>query len=391
MSTGSGLRPLTIFDTSLRDGEQAPGNAMTLAQKLRIVRELEALGVNTIEAGFPAASDSDLAAVRAIAEAVRDSRICAFARASRTDIEAAAKAVEPARASQIEILGVASEIHLRHKRQISRQQALEEIEGAVELARRVGFDDICVAPEDATRADPAFLGAMCTAAARAGATMILIPDTVGCLLPGRVAALVETVRASVPAAVKVAMHAHDDLGLAVANTLAAIEAGIDEIQVTLCGIGERAGNCALEEVVAALAAHPAHFGRSTTIDVRRVYAACRLLIETLALPMARGKAVIGENAFATAAGIHQAAIIRNPQTYEFLEPDMFGAERRMVISRHSGRHALKAKIEAFGLAPTPGLIESLYRELTASAEPVCSDSTLRSLVLRNAAEAAAPV
>jgi 2-isopropylmalate synthase len=389
MSTVSTQRPLTIFDTSLRDGEQAPGNAMSLQQKLRIARELEALGVNTIEAGFPAASDNDLAAVRAIAEAVRDSRICAFARANRTDIEAAAKAVEPARASQIEILGVASEIHLRHKRQITRQQALDEIESAVELARRIGFDDICVAPEDATRADPEFLGAMCQVAARAGATMILIPDTVGCLLPGRVPALVDTVRASVPPAVKVAMHSHDDLGLAVANTLAAIEAGIDEIQVTLCGIGERAGNCALEEVVAALTAHPTHFNRSTTIDVGRVYAACRLLIESLDLPMARGKAIIGENAFATAAGIHQAAIIRNPQTYEFLEPDRFGAERRMVISRHSGRHALKAKIEAFGLAPTPGLVESIYRELTASEEPVCSDSKLRSLVLQNTPESAA--
>lgn len=364
---------------------------MSLQQKLRIARELEALGVNTIEAGFPAASDNDFAAVRAIADAVREARICAFARASSSDIERAAKAVENARAAQIEILGVASEIHLRHKRQITRQQALDEIESAVHLARRIGFDDICVAPEDATWADPEFLGTMCEVAARAGATMILIPDTVGCLLPGRVPALIETVRAHVPPEIKVAMHAHDDLGLAVANTLAAVEAGIDEIQVTLCGIGERAGNCALEEVVAALAAHATHFNRSTSIDVRRVYAACRLLIESLQLPMARGKAIIGENAFATAAGIHQAAIIRNPQTYEFLEPDMFGAERRMVISRHSGRHALKAKIEAFGLSPTPSLIELLYRELTASEEPVCSDSKLRSLVLQNAPESALPV
>ncbi|WP_026872817.1 LeuA family protein [Inquilinus limosus] len=384
-------KPLTIFDTSLRDGEQAPGNAMSLQQKLRIARELEALGVNTIEAGFPAASDNDFAAVRAIADAVRGAKICAFARASSADIERAAKAVENAAAAQIEILGVASEIHLLHKRQITRQQALDEIAEAVRLARRIGFEDICVAPEDATRADPEFLGLMCELSAQAGATMILIPDTVGCLLPGRVPALIETVRARVPAEVRVAMHAHDDLGLAVANTLAAIEAGIDEIQVTLCGIGERAGNCALEEVVAALTAHPAHFGRSTTIDVRRVYAACQLLIDSIRLPIARGKAVIGENAFATAAGIHQAAIIRNPQTYEFLDPAMFGAERRMVISRHSGRHALKAKIEAFGLAPTPGLVEHIYRELTASEEPVCSDSRLRALVLQNTQEIAAPL
>ncbi|MGK9236208.1 2-isopropylmalate synthase [Inquilinus limosus] len=384
-------KPLTIFDTSLRDGEQAPGNAMSLQQKLRIARELEALGVNTIEAGFPAASDNDFAAVRAIADAVRGAKICAFARASSADIERAAKAVENAAAAQIEILGVASEIHLLHKRQITRQQALDEIAEAVRLARRIGFEDICVAPEDATRADPEFLGLMCELSAQAGATMILIPDTVGCLLPGRVPALIETVRARVPAEVRVAMHAHDDLGLAVANTLAAIEAGIDEIQVTLCGIGERAGNCALEEVVAALTAHPAHFGRSTTIDVRRVYAACQMLIDSIRLPIARGKAVIGENAFATAAGIHQAAIIRNPQTYEFLDPAMFGAERRMVISRHSGRHALKAKIEAFGLAPTPGLVEHIYRELTASEEPVCSDSRLRALVLQNTQEIAAPL
>jgi 2-isopropylmalate synthase len=390
MATASIHRRLTIFDTSLRDGEQAPGNAMSLQQKLRIAHELEALGVNTIEAGFPAASDHDFAAVRAIADEVQQAKICAFARASHSDIERAAKALENAKAAQIEILGVASEIHLLHKRQITYQQALDEIASAVQFARRIGFDDICVAPEDATRADPGFLGSMCEVATQAGATMILIPDTVGCLLPGRVPALIDTVRAHVPPEVRLAMHAHDDLGLAVANTLAAIEAGIDEIQVTLCGIGERAGNCALEEVVAALTAHPTHFSRSTTIDARRVYAACRLLIESLDLPMARGKAIIGENAFATAAGIHQAAIIRNPQTYEFLEPDMFGAERRMVISRHSGRHALKAKIEAFGLSPTPGLIESIYRELTASEEPVCSDSKLRSLVLQNTAESALP-
>lgn len=390
MSTSVATKPLTIFDTSLRDGEQAPGNAMSLQQKLRIARDLEALGVNTIEAGFPAASDNDFAAVRTIAETVRAAKICAFARASIADIEHAARALERAQAAQIEILGVASEIHLHHKRQITRQQALDEIANAVQFARRIGFDDICVAPEDATRADPDFLGLMCDISAQAGATMILIPDTVGCLLPGRVPALIDAVRTRVPPGVKLAMHAHDDLGLAVANTLAAIEAGIDEIQVTLCGIGERAGNCALEEVVAALAAHPTHFNRSTTIISRHVYAACRTLIESLQLPMARGKAIIGENAFATAAGIHQAAIIRNPQTYEFLEPDMFGAERRMIISRHSGRHALKAKIEAFGLLPTPGLIETIYRELTASDEPVCSDSKLRSLVLQTTAASALP-
>lgn len=359
---------------------------MSVQQKVRIAHELEALGVNTIEAGFPAASEHDFAAVRAIAASVRQSKICAFARANASDIEQAAKAVESAQAAQIEILGVASEIHLRHKRQISRQQALDEIASAVQLARRAGFDDICVAPEDATRADPEFLGLMCEVSAQAGATMIVIPDTVGCLLPSRVPELVETVRARVPSDVKLAMHAHDDLGLAAANTLAAIEAGIDEIQVTLCGIGERAGNCSLEEIVAILVAHPAYFERSTTINVDRLYATCHLLIQELNLPIARGKAIIGENAFATAAGLHQAAIIRNPATYEFLEPDMFGAERRMVISRHSGRHALTAKLEMLGLSSSPSLVERIYKELTASDEPICSDSRFRALASQNMAD-----
>jgi 2-isopropylmalate synthase len=179
------------------------------------------------------------------------------------------------------------------------------------------------------------------------------------------------------------MHAHDDIGLATANTLAAIEAGIDEVQVTLCGIGERAGNCALEEVVAALTANPDYFGRSTTINVERVYAACRALVEELSLPLARGKAIIGDNAFSTAAGLHQAAVIRNPLTYEFLEPAMFGAERRIVISRHSGRHALTAKLEALGLSPTRAVVERIYQEMTKSDEPVCSDSTLRILAMES--------
>jgi 2-isopropylmalate synthase len=381
MINPKGKRPLSIFDTSLRDGEQAPGNAMSVQQKLRIAQELEALGVNTIEAGFPAASESDFAAVHAIAAKVTRSKICAFARAAMLDIDQAARAVANAHDPQIEILGTSSDIHLQYKRQITRQQALDETTSAIQHARKAGFRDICFAPEDATRADPDFLRAICQVSAEAGATMIVIPDTVGCLLPTRVSRLIEAVRGSVPANVKLAMHAHDDIGLATANTLAAIEAGIDEVQVTLCGIGERAGNCALEEVVAALTAHPDYFGRSTTINVEQVYAACRALVEELSLPLARGKAVIGDNAFSTAAGLHQAAVIRNPLTYEFLEPAMFGAERRIVISRHSGRHALTAKLEALGLSPTRAVVERIYQEMTKSDEPVCSDSTLRILAM----------
>jgi 2-isopropylmalate synthase len=381
MTDPNGKALLSIFDTSLRDGEQAPGNAMSVQQKVRIAQELEALGVNTIEAGFPAASENDFAAVHAIAAKVTRSKICAFARAATSDIEQAARAVANAHAPQIEILGTASDVHLQHKRQITRQQALDETASAIQHARMVGFRDICLATEDATRADFEFLYEICQVSAEAGATMIVIPDTVGCLLPTQVGGLVDAVRASVPADVKLAMHAHDDLGLATANTLAAIEAGIDEVQVTLCGIGERAGNCSLEEVIAALTAHPEYFGRSTTINVERLYSACQVLVEELCLPLARGKAIIGDNAFATAAGLHQAAVIRNPLTYEFLEPATFGAERRMVVSRHSGRHALAAKLEALGLSPTRSVVERIYQEVTKSDEPVCSDNKLRLLAI----------
>jgi 2-isopropylmalate synthase len=371
---------LSIFDTTLRDGEQAPGNTMSIRQKLRLATEVEALGVNVIEAGFPAASDVDFNAVRAIAQELRRIKICVFARAIKRDIERAAEASEAANCPQIEILSSVSDIHLKYKRKISRQQALDEIAEAVDHAKRLGFTDVAVAPEDATRADLDFLRSMTDVVVQAGATLVGLPDTVGCFLPHQTYELIATVKEWLPPGVKLAYHGHDDLGLATANTLAAIEAGVDEIQTTLCGIGERAGNCALEEVIAALLSHPSTFNRTFDVVPSRIFDACKMLIDEIELPLARGKAVVGKNAFTTAAGLHQAGIIRNPITYEFLDPSDFGACRSLVITRHSGHQALVAKLEALALPQNEELVESIYHELTKSGQSICGDDQLRSLV-----------
>lgn len=373
-------RHLSIFDTTLRDGEQAPGNTMSIRQKVRLAAEIEALGVNVIEAGFPAASDVDFEAVRAITDEVRTVKICVFARAIKRDIERAADASEGANVPQVEILSSVSDIHLKYKRKITRQQALDEIAASVEHARKIGFTDIAVAPEDATRADREFLKTMCDVIVGAGATSIGIPDTVGCLLPYQTAELLTAVRSWLPPDVKLAYHGHDDLGLATANTLAAIEAGVDEIQATLCGIGERAGNCPLEEVIAALLSHPNTFNRSFDVLPDRIFDACKMLVSEIDLQLARGKAVIGQNAFTTAAGLHQAGIIRNPITYEFLDPADFGACRSLVITRHSGRQALLAKLEALELPQNEELVENIYFELTKAGQSICGDDELRRLV-----------
>jgi 2-isopropylmalate synthase len=382
----SSSRSLSIFDTTLRDGEQAPGNAMTVAQKVQIAHQLEDLGVNVIEVGFPAASEIDFRATEALAASIRRAKICAFSRANPDDIDAAVQATRGAERRQIEIMSTVSDVHLEHKRKMTRSEAIAETRRAVTRASQLGIKDICIGPEDATRADPAFLRLMILAALDSGATMVVLPDTVGACVPGDFYDLVTAVRTWVGERMKISVHAHNDLGLAVANTLAGIEAGADECQVTLCGIGERAGNAALEEVVAALVCRTERFNRALTIDTTRIAASCRALIETLGLSMARGKAVIGENAFATAAGIHQSGLLRNRSTYEFLRPEQFGRKRQLVITRHSGRQALQVRLAELGVAMTRDELERLYHRLvTQDAAAICDDAAL--LAMASEAEA----
>jgi 2-isopropylmalate synthase len=375
------LRNLSIYDTTLRDGEQAPGNAMTVPQKVEVAMQLERLGVDVVETGFPAASANDFEATRRLSAVITRAMLCAFARATRHDIKLAMNAVGSARHFQIEILTTASDIHLERKRLISRDEALRECEDAVGYARRIGFEEIVVAPEDATRADRAFLHRMVDVAIAAGATMIGIPDTVGACLPDEYGDLIAQVKSWAGDGVRVAVHTHNDLGLATANALAGILAGADECQVTLCGIGERAGNAPLEEVIAAVVSRPDVFGRFVNVDTTRIVESCRLLAATVQLPVPRSKAIIGRNAFATAAGIHQAGILKDPRTYEFLDPATFGATREIVLDRHSGRAALRSRLQTLGADLSEPAISLVYDALVSSeSATIVSDDDLRALI-----------
>lgn len=381
-------RPVRIFDTTLRDGEQAPGNAMTVAQKVRVARELEALGVDVIEAGFPAASDTDFRTTVEVSRAIRRAKVCAFARANRSDIACAHAAVREAERSQIQIMTTVSDIQLQSKRMMSRTEALAETRAAIRYAVDLGITDICIGPEDSTRADSEFLHQMIDVSLESGATMFVLPDTVGAALPTEFHALVGRVRSWVGEGIGIAVHAHNDLGLATANTLAGIEAGADECQVTLCGIGERAGNAPLEEVVAALYCKPTIFNRTIQIDSRRVHSACQLVIDTLGLAMSRSKPIIGTNAFATAAGIHQSGLLRDHRNYEFLPPELFGRHWEIVITRHSGRGALQGRFSSMGIEVGGDVLDRVYQWIVTAdaAVSIYDDAALRSLVV----EAASP-
>ncbi len=356
-------RSIQIFDTTLRDGEQAPGNSMTVDQKIEMAIILDDLGTNTIEAGFPVCSPADALAVREIAREVKSAKVCCMCRCNSTDVDVALSALEHANAPQIELVAVGSDIHLKYKRRISRDEAVKELVESIERVRAAGIEDIIFSLEDGTRGSPAHRRALVEAGVEAGGTQVLIPDTVGCAVPQEMYDLVTETRGW-SQGVPVGVHCHDDLGLATANTLAAIEAGAVEVQVTLCGIGERAGNTSYEEVVAALHSKQDYFGCTTTVKLDRLYSASQRLLEIISERLPRAKAIIGENAFATEAGIHQQGILNHPSTYEFLDPGWFARERRLVVGRHSGRAVIRHKVaEAQGSTPDPVVVDRLYHEL----------------------------
>jgi len=340
---------------------------MTIADKVELALCLEKLGVDVLEVGFPAASPQDAAAALAISRAVRRPKLAALCRATRHDIDSALGAMERIGVGIIHLMGVASDIHLEHKRHMTRGQAIEELTAAVAYAANAGTAGVIIGLEDATRADRQHLKAMIAAGREAGGTAIGVGDTVGCTTPAEFADLVGYLKEV--GGLPVSVHCHDDLGLATANTLAAIKVGADEVQVTLCGIGERAGNAALEEVAAAIDARSDYFEAETQIDLAKLQDACGLLLSIIGETVPKGKAIIGENAFSTEAGIHQHGILNDPRTYEFLQPERFGRQRRLVIGRHSGRSVLRARLRAAGIEPAADLIERLYLELihTSSA------------------------
>ena len=335
-------RNVSIFDTTLRDGEQAPGNSMTPEAKLRLALQLDTLGVDVIEAGFPSASQGDQQAVRGVAEAVRRPVVAALARCHDRDIDLAGEALRPAARPRVHVVIATSDLHLEQKLKISRADCLARAEAAIRRARRY-TDDVEFSAEDATRTDLEFLCRVVETAIAAGAKTINLPDTVGFALPAEYGAMFRAVRGRVPNSDRVVFsaHCHDDLGLAVANSLAAIEAGAGQVECTINGIGERAGNAALEEIVMAgrVRSHAVAF--QCAVNPKEIFRTSQLLSHVIGVFPQPNKAVVGRNAFAHEAGIHQHGLLQNGLTYEIIRPEEVGVPRStLVLGKHSGRHAL---------------------------------------------------
>ncbi len=363
-------RDVIIFDTTLRDGEQAPGNAMSPEAKLRLARQLDTLGVDVIEAGFPAASQGDLRGVQQVAEVVRRPIIAALARCHERDIDAAAEALQPAQRKRIHVFIATSDLHLEQKLRIDRAECIERVRTAVQRARGYAAD-VEFSAEDATRTDLDFLCRVVLVAIAEGATTINLPDTVGYTTPAEYAELFRTVRDRVPEAEKVVLsaHCHDDLGLAVANSLAAIDAGAGQVECTINGIGERAGNAALEEIVMAGRVRPQVVAFQCGVNPREIVRTSRLLSHEIGVFPQPNKAIVGRNAFAHEAGIHQHGVLQNGLTYEIIAPETVGAGgSSIVLGKHSGRHALERRYSQLGYEPDAETLEQLYQAFTALAD-----------------------
>jgi 2-isopropylmalate synthase len=359
-----------FFDTTLRDGEQSPGCSMNTAEKLRMAHALEALGVDIIEAGFAIASPGDFAAISSICGEVRGPRIASLARARSEDIQAAARSLEGADRSRIHIFLASSDIHLEHKLKIQRAEALEQVDASVRLARTY-VDDVEFSPEDASRSDPDFLCSMVAVAIEAGASVINLPDTVGYCVPNEYGAIFHMLRERVPqvAGITLSSHCHDDLGMAVANSLAAMEAGVRQIECTINGIGERAGNAALEEVAAAILVRPDKFPYVHGLALEQLYPTSQLLAELISFAPAPNKAVVGSNAFAHEAGIHQHGVLAHPLTYEIMTPASVGVpNNRMVLGKHSGRRALTHRLKELGFSLDAADLDIVYHRFNELAD-----------------------
>ena len=366
----NGQDQVFFFDTTLRDGEQSPGCSMNTAEKLRMAHALEALGVDIIEAGFAIASPGDFAAISSICSEVRGPRIASLARARSEDIQAAARSVEGADRSRIHIFLASSDIHLEHKLKIQRAEALEQVDASVRLARTY-VDDVEFSPEDASRSDPDFLCRMVAVAIDAGASVINLPDTVGYCVPNEYGAIFRMLRERVPqvAGITLSSHCHNDLGMAVANSLAAVEAGVRQIECTINGIGERAGNAALEEVAAAMLVRPDKFPYAHGLVLEQLYPTSQLLAELISFAPAPNKAVVGSNAFAHEAGIHQHGVLAHPLTYEIMTPSSVGVpNNRMVLGKHSGRRALTHRLKELGFVLDAADLDIVYHRFNELAD-----------------------
>ena len=363
---------IRVFDTTLRDGEQSPGCSMNVQEKLRLAHQLDRLGVDIIEAGFPIASDGDFAAVQATAAAIRRPIIAGLARACTPDIERAWQALKGAAQPRIHVFLATSDIHLQYKLKISRQQCLEQARDSVCLAKSL-CADVEFSPEDATRTDHEFLYQVLDSVVEAGATTLNIPDTVGYSMPEEFGELIQSIRRRVRGIenVTISAHCHNDLGLAVANSLAALAAGARQVECTINGIGERAGNASLEEIVMAMRVRPDRCGYDTGIVSEQLFPASQMLSEVTGVPVQPNKAVTGRNAFAHEAGIHQDGMLKNPLTYEIMTPQSVGVpDSKLVLGKHSGRHALGLRCEQLGFQFNRRELDEIYRRFVVLADKI---------------------
>lgn len=386
-----------IFDTTLRDGEQSPGASMTSAEKLEVARALARLGVDVIEAGFPAASPDDLEAVRRIAIEVgnpvgiefepgqtRRPIICGLARANKNDIDKAWQAVSPAARPRIHTFLATSPIHMKYKLKMDPEAVIERVAEMVAYARSL-CEDVEFSPEDAGRSEPEFLYVVLEQAIKAGATTLNIPDTVGYTTPEEYGKLIAGIIKNVPGAenVTISTHCHDDLGLATSNTLAGIRNGARQVEVTINGIGERAGNTSLEEVVMALHTRRPVFGLQTGIDTTQITRLSKLVSNYTGFSVPPNKAIVGANAFAHEAGIHQDGMLKHNETYEIMRPETVGAQHtRLVLGKHSGRHALKMRLQELGYMLSDADLDKAFERFKALADKkkVIADADLEALV-----------
>ncbi len=374
-----------IFDTTLRDGEQSPGCSMNLTEKLEMARQLEKLRVDIIEAGFAISSPGDFESVRAISETVRTPVVASLARLTQKDIDTAWDAVRVAQHPRIHVFIATSPIHMQYKLKMSPNEVIERVRTLVAYTRGL-VEDVEFSAEDATRSEWDFLARVFTEAVRAGATTLNVPDTVGYTTPDEMFALIQYLRRNVEGAEKVVFstHCHNDLGLATANSLAAVRAGAGQVECAINGIGERAGNAALEEVVMALKTRAGYFDAELGVDATRIYRASSALSRIIGQRVAPNKAIVGANAFAHEAGIHQHGVLANRETYEIMSPESIGLPRsQMVLGKHSGRHAFDERLKSLGIHVSPEQLDEAFAKFKALADrkKQVSDRDIEALVL----------
>lgn len=374
-------RTIEIFDTTLRDGEQSPGAAMTPKDRLRIARMLDEARVDTIEAGFPAASQLVSDSVAQIAASVKEARVAALARCNPPDIEAAHAALRGARRPRIHLFLATSDVHLQHKLEITRERAIEVVIESVKMARRY-CDDVEFSAEDATRSDRTFLAQVFSAAIAAGATVINVPDTVGYAVPSEMGSLIEFIRRNVEdvRTATISVHTHDDLGMATANALAAVAVGAQQVECTINGIGERAGNCALEEIVCAVRARADAFAADVRFETANLQFISKAVAAATKMPVQKNKAIVGANAFAHESGIHQHGVLKHRSTYEIIDPHSVGMSTTLPLGRNSGRHALLSHAARLGIRVDPqhsGPLERAFKTFVQTRRTITDADLIR--------------